>query len=435
MAPSPPSRTRTHPLAALALVVASLLLCALVLELAFVPLLPYLPRKLHVYVDPALRPLAASSKRAALPRDYVALVGDSYAQGRGDWLLESDSGRNGPFASAHVLFEKSGRDVISWGRGGAGFVSGWVAYPIVSWRALQASRRTAVAPPAWLVVYYYEGNDLEDTLLELAMLRVLEDPSFPLDASPGEFLKRMAEADQVEALQRAKVAMPEQFADLVQRRLVPYYDQKVEEPRTGWLPTLYFPRFLAALAKGEVQRLRGHASAWDGEGKYLGRNRVRVSGQIVEIPGSLQAPAMELKDEEVDVTLHTADLSLGMLVDAFPSSALCVVRVPSPTALYAFADGDVSVQSMSGARSFPQDAIRARGEELAGRVREIAARHGASYVDALPALRDAAQRELIHGPRDWKHLNRRGQTVLGEVAAQCLSAPAPARRAAAAASR
>jgi hypothetical protein len=435
VAQAPARPTRTHPLAALGLVLASLAVCLIAIEAAFVPLLHHLPRKLHVYLDPALRPLAASSKRAALPRDYVAIVGDSYAQGRGDWLLETDADTNGPYASAHVLFERSGRDVISWGRGGAGFLSGWVAFPLVSWRALQSSRRTALAPPSVLIAYLYEGNDLEDTLLELMMLRVLEDPAFPLDASTDALQERMAAEDRAQAVRDAQGRPPEQFASLVEHRLLPYYARRLDAPLPGWRPALYFPRFLTALARGEYARLRGRAPGWDGQAKSFGRNRVELAGRDVELPGSLQAPALELTDEELELALRAADLSLGMLASAFPSSALCVLRVPSPAALYTFAGEGVSVQALRGTRSASQHVIRARSDALGARARALAAAHAATYVDALPALRDAARTELIHGPRDWRHLNRRGQTVLGEVAAQCLAAPARARRAAAAAGR
>jgi hypothetical protein len=435
--PSAPLRTR--PLVAVALVAGSLLMLGLALELAFVPLLHYLPRKLDVYLDPALRPLASSSKRATLPRDYVALVGDSNAQGRGDWLLESDANRNGPYASAHVLHERSGRDVISWGRGGAGFVSGWVAFPELSWRALQASRRTAIAPPDLLIAYFYEGNDLEDTLGELLTLTTLDDPSLAAYTDPGGAL-RLALRDPANpyglALRNASLRDPRYFDMLVEERYLPRLESQVGRPAAGWGPALYFPRFVGALLVGETARLRGHAPTWDWDGRgYTGKNRVRVGEQLLEVPAPLQSPGVELSQDEVDVSLHTADLALDMLAAAFPRAALCLLRVPSPASLYEFADPEVSVQELRGERLASRDEIRARADDLGRRASDIALRHGARFVDALPPLREAARRELIHGPRDWRHLNRVGQTVLGETAQACLGAPAPARTPGAAADR
>jgi hypothetical protein len=437
VAQTPPSRTRTHPLAALGLVLASLALCLVAIEVAFVPLLDRLPRKLHVYLDPALRPLAASSKRAALPRDYIALVGDSNAQGRGDWLLETDSDANGPYASAHVLFDRSGRDVISWGRGGAGFVSGWVAFPLLSWRALQSSARTALAPPALLIAYFYEGNDLEDTQMELGLLSVLDDPALPPDADRKEVERRMAGQDLRARIARsARLRDPDHFAALVEQRYLRQLEDQVGAPPPRWRPALYFPRFLASLVRGEIQSLRGLAPQWEWEGRgYFGSNQVRLADRSVAVPGGLQSPGMEMTQEDIDLSLHTADLALGMLAASFPDSALCLLRVPSPASLYEFEGAYVSVQGLRGTPGAPMPDIRARSDALGAQVEALAARHGARYVDALPALREAAQSELVHGPRDWRHLNRRGQTVLGESAAQCLAAPARAHRASGAASR
>ena len=105
-----------------------LLFTLLVVEFLLFPLLlPRTPLRLHVYLDDGVRPLAQSSKAGVVPEDYVALVGDSYAQGRGDWLLGQDPDGNGPFHSAHVLHERSGRDVLSFGRGGTGSVRAAVA--------------------------------------------------------------------------------------------------------------------------------------------------------------------------------------------------------------------------------------------------------------------------------------------------------------------
>jgi hypothetical protein len=433
-----PEPARTRPLAAAALVAGSLLLLGVALELAFVPLLHDLPRKLDVYLDPALRPLAASSKRATLPRDYVALVGDSNAQGRGDWLLESDANGNGPYASAHVLHERSGRDVISWGRGGAGFVSGWVAFPELSWRALQASRRTAIAPPDLVIATFYEGNDLEDTLGELLTLTALENPSLAAYTDPGGALRlamREPKNPYGLALHNTCLRDAEHFDALVEERFVPRLEGQVGRPATGWRPALYFPRFVGALVVGEVARLRGRAPLWQWENQpAVGENRVRLAGVDTEVPG-LQAPGMERSSAEIDLAFYAAERALSRLAATFPQSRLCVLRVPSPAAVYEFTADTASVQVLRGEERVAVADVRARADDLGRRASALALRHGARFVDALPPLREAAQRELVHGPRDWRHLNRAGQTVLGETEKACLAAPAPAHTPGAAADR
>jgi hypothetical protein len=42
------------------------------------------------------------------------------------------------------------------------------------------------------------------------------------------------------------------------------------------------------------------------------------------------------------------------------------------------------------------------------------------FVDAGPALRRRGAQVLIHGPEDWRHYNREGDTALAEAVLECL---------------
>jgi hypothetical protein len=388
-------------------------------EALFVPLLPWLPLRLHLYVDEAIRPLAQSSKRAARPRDYVAVVGDSYAQGLGDWLHDADPDRNGPFASFHVLHELTRRDVVSWGRGGTGALGGFAAQPRLQLEALAASRRTALAPPDLLIAYFYEGNDLEDTLAELTTLTLRATPALSDYGGPLGTLRWIVEhrSDPFAlALGSASLRDADGLRSAIETRLLPLYPLHGAAARGPW-PQPYFARFVAALVRGRVppQLL---------EQPKPGRNRVVIAGAPREIAGSLQAPAMELTPAETELALQAAEAALAALARAFPSSAVCLLYVPSPAALYEFADEPVSVQGLRVQEArFPSAAIRARSAELGARLRALAARAGDRFVDATPPLREAARAELLHGPRDWMHLNQPGQRALGASAAACLATP------------
>ena len=60
----------------------------------------------------------------------------------------------------------------------------------------------------------------------------------------------------------------------------------------------------------------------------------------------------------------------------------------------------------------------ARNSDLICRlVREASLRNGAGFIDARRALRKAAWSRLIHGPRDWTHLNEAGYRTLGALVA------------------
>jgi hypothetical protein len=183
-------------------------------------------------------------------------------------------------------------------------------------------------------------------------------------------------------------------------------------------PRLWFARFAAALVRGRIPRTLPEAPK-------PGSNRVVVAGAEQQIAGSLQAPGMELTAEETELALSATTLAFAALKDAFPSSELCLVHVPSPASLYEFAGEPVSVQGLRVEEAhFASAEIRARGDALDARLRALAAGAGARFVGATAPLREAARAALIHGPGDWMHLNEAGQRALGAAAAGCLAAPA-----------
>src|SRR5438876_995145 len=132
---------------------ASLLIFRFFLPDLSLNLRPHFPDRAEVF--------AQTSKVAYAPHDYVALLGDSYAEGQGDGLLAAGGDRARLVHSAHILHRLSGRDVISLGVGGAGSAQAMVRMPT---RILRD--RCFVYPvleaPKQMLVYFYEGNDLDE---------------------------------------------------------------------------------------------------------------------------------------------------------------------------------------------------------------------------------------------------------------------------------
>src|SRR5690348_15828647 len=92
------------------LILAAVLAGYVMLEyVLFRVMLPFVPLDIQTKIPELADVLTQTSKSNYLPRNYVALLGDSYAEGLGDWLLENGSKRNGPFHSAHIIHEQTGR--------------------------------------------------------------------------------------------------------------------------------------------------------------------------------------------------------------------------------------------------------------------------------------------------------------------------------------
>jgi len=135
------------------LAIAATILTYLVADAAFSLVgLRYIPLRLHGDLPEDVRVFAQSSKSGVVPRDPVLLLGDSSAQGLGDWLLETDPDRNGPFHSAHVINRLTGYDVVTLGMAGAGSAEGIAAIPAIAYANAKGAWYLRLPPPHVVVV-------------------------------------------------------------------------------------------------------------------------------------------------------------------------------------------------------------------------------------------------------------------------------------------
>src|SRR5262249_33732921 len=100
-----------------ALSVVSFLLTYLVCEFLFFRfLLPSMSYNIWPHLPDRADFFMQNSKSHYAPHDYIALLGDSYAAGVGDWLLAGGGLADKPYHSANVIHDLTGRDVASFGR-------------------------------------------------------------------------------------------------------------------------------------------------------------------------------------------------------------------------------------------------------------------------------------------------------------------------------
>jgi lysophospholipase L1-like esterase len=367
----------------------------LVIEVAVLPWLAgRAPLRLSSRMPAPMYVLGESSKAGLLPHDWVLVLGDSFAGGYGDWLTEAltQKGRP-PFQATHVLHERTGRDVLSLGTGGADNVS---STAFLASKRFAALRRVGLSDPSDVLVYFYEGNDLNDDL-------------------------RLAR----------------RYFELEQRGLDGYSDADLDawierRARAGFwagLPgTLFAPYMLSNVLGGKAQ------GGTDGETK----NELRLSAKPfpappdanvfaagewhAHLPGEGRGPALDLTEAELDFALRMLAGSLRWTRRRFEGARFALVYLPAPMSCYAFSSPNVRVKSYEGRESlYPAAAPMPRSDELRARVERIAAEAGFGWIDATPRLREAARGALLHGPKDFGHFNRAGYTLLGEVLADGLA--------------
>jgi len=149
------------------LCISSLTFILLIGEWLFPFFLTKIPLKFYGYLDRALLTLVQSSKNSVVPKDYIAILGDSYAAGLGEWLneeIKTNSLSNPDYGAAHILYNKLKRDVVNFGSGGTGSIEGLVSLPIVQLKSINSYSAFNLEKPNQILAFFFEGNDLEDNL-------------------------------------------------------------------------------------------------------------------------------------------------------------------------------------------------------------------------------------------------------------------------------
>jgi len=339
--------------------------------------LPHLPLNLRPHFPDLAEVFVQTSKTATLPREYMALLGDSYAEGQGDGLLDAAGDRAKTQHSAHVLQRITGRDVISLGTGGAGSAQAMVRMParILNGGCFLYPR---LDPPRQMLVYFYEGNDLD------------ENGYVVRTAATAGAVTRNAMARHVRESYAAPPAL-RCFTDLGE---------------TGFK----MAHFLIT-----------NAESWETLRKPSARNRVIAGGTAHPAP-ALQKPPLELDTALLEAALTIFDVSLEWLARNF-SAPITVVYLPSPAAIYRHADPSVDVYwrwPLNDVQPVSASDIYAASQRTCEQIRTLSLAHRARFIDMRPALRAAAATTAIHGPRDWNHFNDAGHRVLGETLARSI---------------
>lgn len=371
------------------LVVVSVLSGYVMIEYAlYRVMLPVTPLDIHSSLPAVADVLTQTSKTHYLPKDYIALLGDSYAEGYGDWLLQAQGKRNGPFHSAHVIQQQTGRDVVSFGIGGAGSAEAMVLRPSDVFPSSTCSVYPTIDYPRQMVVYFYEGNDLEDNV-KLA----------------GRINARYGGTDP-QAIDRY---LDEQYAA---SSLLRCHTQSA-------MTTFKEIEFLSQYY------ITGYVVNYCGT-PVPSRNHIVVGDRTIETP-SLQGAAPGLSEESMRLGMDVFAHSLAWLRKRFAGIPITMVYVPSPLTIYRHAGDDVSYCSFFKSGLAPRTLSDQHHDLMRDRVAKISAEQHVGFVDATPVLRDAARTSVIHGPHDWDHLNRIGYEALGTLVATHLQDPSEDR--------
>ena len=144
-----------------------------------------LPYKFLNHTSGPIRILSQYSKKSVIPKNFIALVGDSNVYGFGPWLYDNSWSMGQPnFATHHLLHQTLNQDIVAFGYPGFGNMGSSLT-AVSEYKMLQSSWIwSEIHSPERILFVFYEGNDLINNLHEF------EQRGFCIDGTINEILER-----------------------------------------------------------------------------------------------------------------------------------------------------------------------------------------------------------------------------------------------------
>ena len=400
----------------------SIILFILMMEVVFPKILHKLPLSVYLGLGKDYKILGQYHKKSVIPVDYIAIAGDSHALGSGDWYLQvvkKHKLTQGDYHSAHILYNKTGRDVLSFGALGSGSLRGLVLKPISYFKHVNLLRDFELKQPKEILVYFFEGNDLSDNLIDIYNhYRDNYDMGRLYD---HEYFKTFIEKEilSTDPIYRGEVPYKNW---LFSRFLVESVGDNIyNEIKRG---IKKFKRFLVESVgeniynaiKPGIKKFKQVSPNFSGKVSPTNSDIAKVGGKDLPIPYSTQQPALNLNEEQTRQSIYVFEQSLKYMTGFFNKSKVTIVYIPSPISVYKWASRTITIVggTVTPVGVTPVIRVYQRSDEIFQQIKTIAEKYNHPLIDTRPFLRAEALKEPVHGPRDWYHPNKKGYEAIAQ---------------------
>jgi len=147
-----------------------------------------------------------------------------------------------------------------------------------------------------------------------------------------------------------------------------------------------------------------------------------VTKRGIEFPIYPQGPATELSSEETIKALRILRKSIHQIKALLPNEVRYkFLYLPSVASSYEWS-GSIPLQSYFGEpyKLVSSSLIKERSDHLRSAIKRLVEEAGWEFCDATDAIREVTSKSIsVHGPRDWKHFNKVGYSVVASSYKQC----------------
>lgn len=384
------------------------------LEIVWRNMLTVFPVVLHEQLG-RLSPLAQIGKESVVPEDYTLIIGDSYAEGLGDWFMQRVNDGNPVYNAGHVLHEISGDDVISFGYRG-GFPSYVIPYQTTKdFDGMNKYMGFDIKQPQRVLAFFYEGNDFADELAALHRSGISLDQTRDAAFRKGH-VQGGAEAGAKAAGKRWNFFRNAHLIDTTSKlsKLV-MKNLSGEGGTTAFAPDDRWIRSYTSIDE--------YRENWE---RYeVSSVTMRLAGAVGKYPEETVEPIAFHTPDEVTGIANVFQASMEYLRDYFPDAEMWVVYIPSPINAYEFVSDSVMISDLqhdgvkevrAGPQPFRVADVMAKSDFACRAIEQASTAAGVKFIDTGPALRVISARDgYLHGPNDAGHFNERGYRSLAKI--------------------
>lgn len=364
----------------------------LILESLFFCCISYLfPYAARISFGFGIYPLLQTSKEGTEPKNYIAIFGDSFGFGAGDHFGHVQYQSNPLFNVTHHLHQRMQRDFISFAIPGSSNLCGWIEDPIVSMNYINATWFHHIEQPSEILLYFYEGNDIQDTY------RDLQD----------RYL--------IGGYQKEKMEDASYFSEFIQKEMLERNQINIKSRQLNAGDNFMLLSY-AENAKQEIEKREKFSefikSISEKKPKPGETNIAMIKNIATAMPDNLQPPPVEMQKEEISDTLIFIKSITQYVKNEYANSAISIIYIPSTITSYQMISDTVSIYNPGGETQFSTDLARRISNQLCNEIRDIAMTNNMGFYDTRSGITSHGRSNLLHGPFDWGHFNEAGYTAL-----------------------
>ena len=390
------------------LILFSIALTLLIINITIIyfPSQKFFPRSLASSLPNSLITFYPNTFKKNNFENYVAILGDSYTLGSGDAYINGTY----DFSIAHHLYKNSKKNYLIFGRAGYGSISA-VSNLIRLKKISNLTNFTEnLNKPQSIIFFFYEGNDIEDNLIEYSFLA-------RSDENYNDFALRRINTNINLTLDDKLTSFFPLFSimeDMYKHLNILLIKLIQDDEKTNKM----------SLVINRIKKLFGYTVLLDIEKKDGNRkkfsNSMKDNNHYKNIP-PLQSAAASLTSEEIEIGLNIFFSSMKYIKSWSTIDNITIVYIPSPVSCYIWNEPiEYETRFNKNIKTTSNKENNLKSKFIRDEIEIFSEKNNIKFLDTTDHIKKRNKNKIIHGPLDWRHFNYNGYKMISDYIIQNL---------------